>query len=70
MTIQKTIDFCRKKLRQHYLNLFGRLHRFKAAADGILKSIPFIFARAIRNMVTEKIRFGEQLLRIHDEDLI
>jgi hypothetical protein len=70
MTIQKTIEFCRKKLRQHYLSLFGKLHKIKAAADGILKSLPFIFARAIRNMITDKIRFGEQLLRIHDEDLI
>lgn len=59
----------REKLRQHYLLLFKQLHKINIC-DLLVKSLPFLFARAIRNLVTDFLRFGEQFMKLFDEDYV
>ena len=62
------VDYLRSKLILHYRKLQTQLQK-KATADLVIKFLPFLFGAGIQKLMDSFIRFGQQLIRQHDQFL-
>ena len=62
------VDHLRSKLNFHYRKLQTQLQK-KSTADLVIKFLPFLFGAGIQKLMDSYIRFGQQLIRQHDQFL-